>query len=446
MPDSRFLRTLFTLILSSIVLVTLTGPVQADFNDPGGNFIDDDGAYYEGSVEAIVAAGIEVGCTDRAQFCPDREVTREEMAAVFSRALGLPIVEEDYFIDDSNSIFEGAINRIAAVGITRGCNPPFNDRFCPKRTVSREEFASFLVRAFSIPETAILDRFSDDDGSVHEDDIDRLAGAGVTVGCNPPANDRYCPQDNVARGQMAVFLTRAIPLQTIEPPPRPPTHLVSRFTTYHSCCQSRVTNIQLMAREIDEWIVLPWEEFDLNEVLGPRTESKGYVAAPILLRGESYCCDHPLNIGGGTSQFATTIYNAVFWGAYDDISHKPHSRYISRYPLGIEATLGHPSPNVVFVNDTWTPVIIRTSYSSTSITVEFWGNNGGHSVLGSHRNSKTTINVTSGGDSTARKVTAQVTGSATFNSGGFVTIKRTISGPDGSVTETWNHTYIGSSG
>ena len=57
MPDSRFLRTLFTLILASIVLVTLTGPVRADVNDPGGNFIDDDGAYYEGSVEAIVAAG-----------------------------------------------------------------------------------------------------------------------------------------------------------------------------------------------------------------------------------------------------------------------------------------------------------------------------------------------------------------------------------------------------
>ena len=126
------------------------------------------------------------------------------------------------------------------------------------------------------------------------------------------------------------------------------------------------------------------------------------------------------------------------------ISHMFQS-ILDRYPLGIEATLGNPSPNVVFVNDTWTPVIIRTSYTSTSITVEFWGNNGGRTVVGSHRNSKTTINVTSGGDSTARKVTAQVTGSATFNSGGFVTIKRTISGPDGSVTETWNHTYIGSS-
>ncbi len=446
MPDSRFLRTLFTLILASIILATLTGPVEADVNDPGGSFIDDDGAYYEGSVEAIVAAGIEVGCSDRAQFCPDRQVTREEMAAVLSRSLGLPIVDEDYFIDDTGSIFEGAINRIAAVGITRGCNPPINDRFCPERTVSREEFATFLVRAFAIPESTVLDRFSDDDGSIHEGDIDRIAEAGVTVGCNPPANDRFCPRDKVTRGQMAVFLTRAIPLQTIEPPPRPPTHLVSRFTTYHSCCQPRVTNIQIMAREIDEWIVLPWEEFDLNEVLGPRTESKGYVAAPILLNGESYCCDHPLNIGGGTSQFGTTIYNTVFWGAYDDISHKPHSRYISRYPLGIEATLGNPSPNVVFVNDTWTPVIIRTSYTSTSITVEFWGNNGGRIVVGSHRNAKTTISVTSGGDSTARKVTAQVTGSATFNSGGSVTIKRTISGPDGIVTETWNHTYIGSSG
>jgi vancomycin resistance protein YoaR len=198
-----------------------------------------------------------------------------------------------------------------------------------------------------------------------------------------------------------------------------------------------------MARHVDEAVVLPWETFDLNEYLGPRKTSQGYVPAPILLNGEGYCCDHPLNIGGGTSQFGTTIYNAIFWGAYDEVDHKPHSRYISRYPLGIEATLGWKTPNVVFTNDTWTPVIIRTSYTSSSITVEFWGNNGGRTVSGRHSGGRTTITVTKSGDETARHVTAKVTGSATFESGGIVTIKRTIAGPDGTTTETWIHHYIG---
>ena len=93
-----------------------------------------------------------------------------------------------------------------------------------------------------------------------------------------------------------------------------------------------------MARELDGWIVLPWETFRLWDVIGPPTAAEGYVPAPILLNGEGYCCDHPLNIGGGTSQFGTTLYNAVYWGAYDDIKHKPHSKYISRYPVGVEAT------------------------------------------------------------------------------------------------------------
>ena len=437
-PDSRFVRTVFTLILAAITLVTLAGPVKADVDDPGGNFIDDDGAYYEGSVEAIFEAGITVGCSQRQQFCPDREITREEMAALLARALHLPAVEDDYFDDDNNSIFEGAINRIAAFGITVGCNPPTNDRFCPKRTVSRGEMATFLIRAFDIAEATVFDWFTDDDDSIHENNIDRLAEASITVGCNPPANDHFCPQDKVTRGQMAVFLTRAIPLQAIKPPPRPPTHLVSRFTTYHSCCQPRVSNIQRMARELDGWVILPWETFELWEVIGRPTKSKGYVAAPILLNGEGYCCDHPLNIGGGTSQFGTTLYNAVYWGAYDEIKHKPHSKYISRYPKGVEATLAYPNLTVSFINDSWSPIYINTRYTSTSITVEFWANNDGRTVVGWHSGGRTTIRVTKSGGDNARRITSSVTGPVP----GRVTIKRTISGPDGTSTETWFHTYI----
>ena len=227
--------------------------------------------------------------------------------------------------------------------------------------------------------------------------------------------------------------------------PAPPLeiHLVSRFTTYHACCQPRVHNIQTMAREVDGLVVQPGEVFDLNERIGPRTEEKGYVPAPILLDGEAYCCDHPLNIGGGTSQFGTTIYAAIFFGGYEDIDHKPHSRYIDRYPLGIEATLGYPSPNVVFRNDSDFPVTVRTGYTSTSITVELWGNNHGRTMVGSHSNGRTSTWITRSGDVEARKVTYSVSGSATYSDGGFVVIRRWLTEGGESTSRTWTHQYIG---
>jgi hypothetical protein len=70
--------------------------------------------------------------------------------------------------------------------------------------------AAFLVRALSYTDDGGGDLFTDDDGSVFEDQIDKFATAGVTRGCNPPVNDQFCPTGNVTRGQMAAFLHRAL--------------------------------------------------------------------------------------------------------------------------------------------------------------------------------------------------------------------------------------------
>jgi hypothetical protein len=112
------------------------------------------------------------------------------------------------FTDDDGSVFEADIIWLSAAGITKGCNPPENDRFCPGDPVTRGQMAAFLTRAFNLPPGP--DRFVDDEGSVFEADINALAEAGITKGCNPPENDRFCPDDRVTRGQMAAFLHRAI--------------------------------------------------------------------------------------------------------------------------------------------------------------------------------------------------------------------------------------------
>jgi vancomycin resistance protein YoaR len=159
-----------------------------------------------------------------------------------------------------------------------------------------------------------------------------------------------------------------------------PLELVSSFTTRYPSGQPRVTNIHTMARTVDDSIVWPGETFSINEAVGRRTEAKGYVRDGAIINGEVYCCDSPTNVGGGVSQFATTFFNAVFFGGYEDVEHQPHSIYFSRYPEGREATLGYPHPDVVFRNNTAAPVVIRTGVSSSSVTVMFFGNNGGLKV------------------------------------------------------------------
>jgi len=123
------------------------------------------------------------------------------------------------FVDDDGNVHEGSIEAIALEGITRGCNPPVNDRFCPEDPVSRGAMAAFIVRALDLP-AGPAGRFVDDDGSVFEADIEALAGAGITLGCNPPVNDRFCPNQAVTRAEMATFLTRMLGLTPTTPPPR----------------------------------------------------------------------------------------------------------------------------------------------------------------------------------------------------------------------------------
>jgi hypothetical protein len=177
-----------------------------------GIFRDDDDSVFESNIDWLASAGITRGCNPPINdlFCPDDNVTRGQMAAFLVRATGLSDRLSDPFTDDDGSIFESEIERLAAAGITRGCNPPENDRFCPDDLVTREQMAAFLVRAMGYTDAGNRDMFVDDNGSVFETDISRLAVAGVTLGCNPPVNDRFCPAQSVTRGQMAAFLNRAL--------------------------------------------------------------------------------------------------------------------------------------------------------------------------------------------------------------------------------------------
>lgn len=217
---SRMKKGRFFVAAVGVLVVVLAGTALADPYVPFGTFSDDNGSVHEGFIEAIATEGITAGCNPPANdnYCPGKGVSRQQMASFLVRALSLPATATDYFTDDTGSVHEANINALAEAGITAGCNPPDNDEFCPTGTVTRGQMAAFLARAFGYTDTNPADTFTDDDGSVFESNIEALAEAGVTLGCNPPANDNYCPGAPVLRAQMATFLGRALAL-TATPPP-----------------------------------------------------------------------------------------------------------------------------------------------------------------------------------------------------------------------------------
>jgi hypothetical protein len=119
------------------------------------------------------------------------------------RGLKLAGTTTDYFTDDDGTLFESDINRLAASGITTGCTAT---TFCPTKNVTRGQMAAFLVRALHLPTTG-TDYFTDDDGTLFENDINRLAASGITKGCTATT---FCPSSAVTREQMAAFLHRAL--------------------------------------------------------------------------------------------------------------------------------------------------------------------------------------------------------------------------------------------
>lgn len=151
----------------------------------------------------LANADITKGCAPYL-YCPSAEVSREQMASFLVRALGLVDGGHiDYFTDDDTSGHEVDINRLRHAGITLGCG---GSKFCPRGLVTREQMASFLVRALGLPRTTV-DYFTDDETSGHEADINALASAGVTKGCS---RTTFCPKHTVTREQMAAFLRRGL--------------------------------------------------------------------------------------------------------------------------------------------------------------------------------------------------------------------------------------------
>lgn len=210
-----------------------------------------------------------------------------------------------------------------------------------------------------------------------------FAVSGGRVSITPSKAGSGCCGPGAAAAIQSALLTRSpgdatavsLPLKTV-PPSRDEeaaralgiVEPIGTFTTNHAGGEPRVRNIHRIADMIQGAVIAPGATFSVNDYVGRRTTANGFVAAPVIDKDYNFTDD----VGGGISQFATTIFNAAFFAGLDIPSYYMHGIYISRYPFGRESTISFPAPDVRIRNNTPHGVLIWPTYTETSITVTMY--------------------------------------------------------------------------
>lgn len=144
--------------------------------------------------------------------------------------------------------------------------------------------------------------------------------------------------------------------------------VMSEFSTGYSSEPNRDTNLRVAAKKVSGTVVQPGEQFSLNKTIGQRTAANGYKAAGVISNGQM-----KEDFGGGVSQVSTTLFNAAFFAGFDLDEHQAHSRYISRYPEGREATLDWSTIDMKFTNTSKQPIVIDMYLSGGEVHAKIFG-------------------------------------------------------------------------
>lgn len=171
------------------------------------SFTDVNGGTHATNIIRLLDAGITTGCSD-GSYCPRVSVNRAQMATFLTRASSLTPSASKIFNDvDPNSVHGANIGALAEAGITGGCDA---SNYCPDRSITRAQMATFLANTLDLDTSSTGSRFGDvPSGGTHTGAINAIADAGITLGCG---SNRYCPTESVSRAEMASFLVRAFEL------------------------------------------------------------------------------------------------------------------------------------------------------------------------------------------------------------------------------------------
>jgi len=204
---------------------------------------------------------------------------------------------------------------------------------------------------------------------------------------------------------------------------------VAEFSTPLTAEPKRTVNITNGANKVNGTLVLPGATFSLTEALGPITTENGYIEAGVLLNGE-----HQEGMGGGLSQMATTTYNAGFLAGYEDIEHRPHTEWFSRYPEGREATIYTGVLDMKWKNNTPYGALIQSWVADGRVWVRLWSTK--YWTVESTTSPRTDVVPTTTVYSQSPTCGNQAAGSAGFK----VSVTRTVS-LDGVVKETKTNSW-----
>ncbi len=170
------------------------------------------------SVENVLHNGVTAGCGAGTTFCPTDTVTRQQMAVFLLKAAEgagytPPACVTEVFADvPCASPFASWINELAARGVTAGCGN--GTVYCPGDPTTRQQMAVFLLKTAEgstyVPPACTTEDFADVPcSSPFAPWIYELVARNVTAGCG---GGNYCPANQVARQQMAVFLVKTFGL------------------------------------------------------------------------------------------------------------------------------------------------------------------------------------------------------------------------------------------
>ncbi|WP_042355467.1 VanW family protein [Bacillus rubiinfantis] len=142
-------------------------------------------------------------------------------------------------------------------------------------------------------------------------------------------------------------------------------------TSFNPGNKNRSFNIKLAAEAINNYVVFPNEIFSFNKVVGKRTKQKGYLKAPVIVKGE-----YSEDIGGGICQVSSTLFNAVDNAGLAIIQRFSHSKDVSYIPPGRDATVSWYGPDFVFKNKYQQPILIRARTMGSLLIINLYSSDG----------------------------------------------------------------------
>lgn len=198
--------------LATLALVMILLGSQERALASKGSFIDDDNSRWEAFIETAHQEGIVTGCNppENDRFCPHHLVTRGTLAIMLARAIGAQPADGDHFVDDDGHHAEGAIEALIGTGMRFGCEL---ERFCPDRPITRGEMAALIARALKWDLPSATGGYKDLAGSPFSAAMVELAERGGLEPCDAPANQRLCPRDEVRRDEAVFSLVAALGLE-----------------------------------------------------------------------------------------------------------------------------------------------------------------------------------------------------------------------------------------